>query len=47
MPLAEKLVQVVSRKQINCVFVTRFYLEDMFAKANNLDAIKLMMDAGT
>ncbi|SCY45773.1 PLD-like domain-containing protein [Pseudobutyrivibrio sp. AR14] len=46
MPLAEKLVRVVSKKHINCVFVTRFYLEDMFAKANSIDAIKLMMDAG-
>ncbi|MCI6242358.1 MAG: phospholipase D family protein [Agathobacter sp.] len=44
--MAKKLCDVVSNDNIDCKFITRFYLEDMFAKANSMDAIEMMMDAG-
>ena len=44
--MAEKLCNVVKMKNINCIFITRFYLEDMFAKANSIDAIEMMLNAG-
>lgn len=44
--MAKKLCDVVKNGNIACTFITRFYLEDMFAKANSIDAIQMMMDAG-
>ena len=45
--IAKKLCDVVNEnKNVKCQFITRFYLEDMIAKANSLDAIELMMDSG-
>lgn len=44
--MAKKLCDVVKNGNIDCTFITRFYLEDMFAKANSIDAIQMMMDAG-
>lgn len=44
--MAKKLYDVVKYENIDCTFITRFYLEDMFAKANSMDAIEMMMDAG-
>lgn len=44
--MAKKLCDVVAKSNIKCEFITRFYLEDMFAKANSMDAIEMMMDAG-
>ena len=44
--MAKKLCDVVKMKNIDCTFITRFYLEDMFAKANSMDAMEMMMDAG-
>ena len=46
LPFAEKLVNTINCKNIKCEFITRFYLEDMFVKANSIDAIKLMIDSG-
>lgn len=43
---AEKLVEVVRERNLKCTFITRFYLEDMYAKANSIEAIELMMNAG-
>ena len=44
--MAQKLCDVVKKRNIDCAFITRFYLEDMFAKANSMDAIERMIDAG-
>ena len=44
--MARKLCDVVKKSNIKCKFITRFYLEDMFAKANSMDALEWMMDAG-
>jgi hypothetical protein len=44
--IAKKLCDIVKNSNIECDFITRFYLEDMFAKANSMDAIEMMMDAG-
>ena len=46
MSMAEKLCEVKKEKGVSCEFITRFYLEDMIAKANSMDAIELMMDNG-
>lgn len=46
MSMAEKLCEVVKSKGIQCTFITRFYLEDMIAKANSMDALELMIDSG-
>ncbi len=44
--MAKKLCDVIKKSNIKCEFITRFYLEDMFAKANSMDAIEMMMDTG-
>lgn len=44
--IAKKLCDAIKISNIKCEFITRFYLEDMFAKANSMDAIEMMMDAG-
>ena len=44
--MAKKLCDVIKKSNITCEFIIRFYLEDMFAKANSMDAIEMMMDAG-
>ena len=46
MSMAEKLCEVKEKKNLACTFITRLYLEDMFAKANSLDALELMLDKG-
>lgn len=44
--MAKKLCDIVSNHNVVCTFITRFYLEDMYAKANSIDAIEMMMNAG-
>ncbi|MCR4795013.1 MAG: phospholipase D family protein [Ruminococcus sp.] len=44
--LAEKLCKLVKEKRIECQFITRIYLEDLYVKANNIDAIELMVKSG-
>ncbi len=44
--MAKKLCDVVNDHNIICTFITRFYLEDIYAKANSIDAIEMMMNAG-
>lgn len=44
--IAKKLCDIVKGSSIKCQFITRFYLEDMFAKANSIDAIEMMMQTG-
>lgn len=45
--IAKKLCQLVeTNPKIDCQFITRFYLEDMIVKANSLEAIEMMMNAG-
>lgn len=44
--IAQYLCEAVNKSGIKCQFITRFYLEDMFAKANSIDAIEMMMNAG-
>lgn len=46
MNMAKKLCDVVNNHSVECTFITRFYLEDMFAKANSIEAIELMMKSG-
>lgn len=46
MSMAEKLCEVVRQKGAACRFITRFYLEDMIAKANSMDALEWMLDHG-
>lgn len=46
MNMAKKLCDIVNNHNVECTFITRFYLEDMFAKANSIDAIELMMNSG-
>lgn len=44
--IAKKLCDVIKASNAKCEFITRFYLEDMFDKANSMDAIEMMLDAG-
>ncbi|WP_294754605.1 phospholipase D-like domain-containing protein [uncultured Ruminococcus sp.] len=44
--LAENLCELVKEKRIECQFITRIYLEDLYVKANNIDAIELMVKSG-
>ena len=45
--IAKKLCELLKNNQkIKCQFITRFYLEDMIAKANSMEAIEMMMNAG-
>lgn len=44
--MAQKLCDCVSQNNIECNFVTRLYLEDFVCKANNIDAIEMMIDSG-
>lgn len=46
MSMAEKLCEVIRQRKVSCRFITRFYLEDMIAKANSMDALELMLDSG-
>lgn len=46
MSMAEKLCGAVRQRKVSCRFITRFYLEDMIAKANSMDALELMLDSG-
>lgn len=44
--LADELCEIVKNNSIKCEFITRIYLEDLFVKANNIDAIEKMIKAG-
>lgn len=44
--MAERLCATVKKGEVKCAFITRFYLEDMIAKANSLDALELLMNHG-
>lgn len=45
--ISEKLCDCIKRNSnIKCTFITRFYLEDFLNKANNLDALEMMIDSG-
>lgn len=44
--MAERLCSVLKGRQISCRFITRFYLEDMIAKASSLDALELLINHG-
>lgn len=46
MSMAEKLCNIVNGSNIKCTFITRFYLEDMVAKANSIDALELLLNSG-
>ena len=43
--MAEKLCSIVSRQGLTCSFITRLYIQDLLSKANNLDALSLMLDS--
>ena len=44
--MADKLCDIVRKKQIPCTFITRLYVQDLLAKASNLTALRDMMNAG-
>lgn len=44
--MAEKLCSIITQQKVSCTFITRLYIQDMLAKANSLDALGLMIDAG-
>ena len=46
MSMAEKLRDIVTKNNISCTFITRFYLEDVIAKANSIDALELLIQSG-
>ncbi len=43
---AKKLCEFVREKGMDCSFITRLYIQDMLDKANNLEALRMMKDAG-
>ena len=44
--LSENLCELVQEKGIECQFITRIYLEDLYAKANSIEAIEMMIKSG-
>lgn len=46
MKMAQKLCECVKENNIECNFITRLYLEDLICKANNIDAIEMMVESG-
>ena len=44
--MAEKLCEAIEKSHVKCIFITRFYLEDMIAKASSLDALELLVKNG-
>ncbi len=46
MSMAEKLRDIITENNISCIFITRFYLEDVIAKANSIDALELLIQSG-
>lgn len=44
--IAEKLVQIVKDKHIDCKILTRFERKSFIEKASNLDALKLLIENG-
>lgn len=44
--MADKLCRAVLEKGIDCTFITRFYVQDMFDRANSIDGLEKMIKAG-
>lgn len=44
--MADLLCDVVIQKKIPCTFVTRVYINDIFHRANSVDALEKMLQAG-
>lgn len=44
--MAARLCEAVTAKGLTCRFITRLYLEDLIAKANDIEALELMMERG-
>lgn len=44
--MAALLCDTVAQKGLSCIFVTRFYINDIFHRANSVDALEKMMQAG-
>lgn len=44
--MADKLCKAVTEKGVRCFFITRFYLQDMFDRANTIDGLEKMIKAG-
>lgn len=44
--MAQRLCQTVKEKGVHCSFITRFYMEDMVAKSNSIDALEMLLDTG-
>lgn len=43
---AKKLCEFVKEKGMECSFITRLYIQDMLDKANSLEALRMMKEAG-
>lgn len=43
---AKKLCEFVTEKGVVCTFITRLYIQDMLDKANSLEALGMMKEAG-
>lgn len=46
MKMAHKLCECIKENNIECNFITRLYLADLISKANNIDAIEMMVESG-
>ncbi len=44
--MAELLCEAAAQKRLACTFITRFYINDMFHRANSVDALEKMLQAG-
>lgn len=44
--MAGLLCEAAAQKRVACTFITRFYINDMFHRANSVDALEKMMQAG-
>ena len=44
--MAQRLCDSIRERGLRCAFITRFYIEDMVAKANSIDALEMLLNAG-
>lgn len=44
--MAQRLCDSIWERGLRCAFITRFYIEDMVAKANSIDALEMLLNAG-
>lgn len=44
--MVDKLCKAVAEKEMNCSFITRFYVQDMLDRANTIEGLEKMIKAG-